>query len=171
MYFPSRARPNPPPVSPRSTGKTAETTDMKFTCCVLWLSDINASRCSDEQQTAFFAASGKRRRLRDETGSRSRYMRPSSCKQGETTGAEGGRKWEEREDRTGLHSSVDTPYNDVEWERVFLYFPHKEIISASTVYCLQSGSQMAHSCCSLSLLCMHFNFWLFLAVSVQIFAL
>jgi len=37
-----------------------------------------------------------------------------------TSRVEGGRKCGEREDMTGLRSSVDTPYDDVGWERRLL---------------------------------------------------
>lgn len=65
---------------------------------------------------------------------------------------------------TGLPSSFDTPYNDVDWDKknnLFCNFGHKEIISPSTVYCPQNLSQMTNSCCSPALSCMH---WLFLAL-------
>lgn len=72
---------------------------------------------------------------------------------------------------TGLNSSADTPYDDVEWGKEAFTLPFKRSFRHQTVYCLGNRSQITYSCCSSNMLFMHFDFKLFLTLFVQIFAL
>lgn len=111
----------------------------------------------------FLASSGKREVMlgarQDRSSPQSGAKTPAKPKQGGTDGwRDGGRKWEgEKEDMTGLHSSTDTPYNDMEWERRKAFtLPIKRSFHHQTVYSLQNHSQITHSCCSTSMLRMQF---------------
>lgn len=105
--------------------------------CVLWLWDINASHCSDKQQTIFFTTSGKREATatagQDRSSSQSVGRAPANLnKEGRREEGNEGRR------ETWLGSTPAQALPSMMWNgKGRFYFMHKEIILPSN--CLLSS--------------------------------